>query len=399
MRLGVYADFAYRRTDRGLETDQAFVLFAAALRAHADRLVLIGRLDPSRERWHHRVPDGVDFAALPHYASLSDPVAALRTAIRSLQAFWRALDDLDAVWLLGPHPYSIAFAVLARARGRTVVLGVRQRLPDYVRHRHPGRRGLLAAAVSLEAAFRTLAVALPVVAVGPDIARTYRRSRRLLAVPVSLVTDADVARRAPGLAWDGRLTALSVGRLDAEKNPLLLADVLAALADRWRLSVCGDGALAGELAARLARLGVAERADLRGYVAPDSGLREAYATAHALLHVSWTEGFPQVLIEAFAAGLPVVATDVGGVRDVAADAALLVPPGDARAAAAALERLSRDAALRERLVAAGRAIAAEHTLDATAGRVAAFLAAGSRLRSRGAAEGSRARASDPRGRR
>jgi glycosyltransferase involved in cell wall biosynthesis len=278
------------------------------------------------------------------------------------------------------------------------VLGVRQRLPDYVRHRHPRRRGLLAAALSLEMVFRTLAVALPVVAVGPDIARAYRRSRRLLAVPVSLVTDADVARTAPAHAWNGRLTALSVGRLDAEKNPLLLADVLATLDERWRLSVCGDGALAGELAARLARLGVAERAELRGYVAPDSGLREAYASAHALLHVSWTEGFPQVLIEAFAAGLPVVATDVGGVRDVAADAALLVPPGDASAAAAALERLRADAALRARLVAAGRAIAAEHTLDATAGRIAAFIA-GSRLRSRGGAEGSRARASDPRGRR
>ena len=399
MRLGVYADFAYRRTDRGLETDQAFVLFAAALRTHVDRLVLIGRLDTSRERWHYRVPDDVGFAALPHYVSLSEPAVALRAAARTIRAFWRALDGLDAVWLLGPHPYSIVFAIVARARGRAVVLGVRQRLPDYVRHRHPGRRGLLAAAVSLEAAFRTQALALPVVAVGPDIARAYRRGRRLLAVPVSLVTHADAARSPAARRWDGQLTALSVGRLDAEKNPLLLADVLAALDDCWRLSVCGDGALAGDLAARLARLGVAERADLRGYVALDGGLRDAYDTAHALLHVSWTEGFPQVLLEAFAAGLPVVATDVGGVRDLAAGAALLVPPGDARGAAAALERLRADAALRERLVAAGRAIAAEHTLDATAGRVAAFIAAEARLRSRGGAEGSRARASDPGGRR
>jgi 2-deoxystreptamine N-acetyl-D-glucosaminyltransferase/2-deoxystreptamine glucosyltransferase len=119
---------------------------------------------------------------------------------------------------------------------------------------------------------------------------------------------------------------------------------------------------------------VSGRAELRGYVPLDGGLRDAYGSAHALLHVSWTEGFPQVLVEAFAAGLPVVATDVGGVAGVARHAALLIPSGDARAAAVALERLRADPALRERLTAGGRRVAAEHTVEATAARVAAFIA-------------------------
>ena len=45
--------------------------------------------------------------------------------------------------------------------------------------------------------------------------------------------------------------------------------------------------------------------------------------------MSWTEGLPQVLFEAFAAGTPVVATAVGGVPEAVGDAALLIPPGDA----------------------------------------------------------------------
>ena len=52
------------------------------------------------------------------------------------------------------------------------------------------------------------------------------------------------------------------------------------------------------------------------------GLLALYRSAHVLLHVSWTEGLPQVLFEAFAAGLPVVATDVGGVAEAAGDGAL-----------------------------------------------------------------------------
>ncbi len=71
----------------------------------------------------------------------------------------------------------------------------------------------------------------------------------------------------------------------------------------------------GDLRARLDELGVADHADLLGYVPITGGLLDVYRSSHAFLHVSWTEGLPQTLFEAFAAGLPVVATAVGGVPD------------------------------------------------------------------------------------
>ena len=73
-----------------------------------------------------------------------------------------------------------------------------------------------------------------------------------------------------------------------------------------------------------------------------------------LIQVSFTEGFPQVLVEAFGARLPVVATAVGGVPLVAGDAALLVAPGDADAAARALARVVSDVGLRRRLATPAR---------------------------------------------
>src|SRR5205814_9058313 len=139
---------------------------------------------------------------------------------------------------------------------------------------------------------------------------------------------------------------ISVGRLDAEKNPLLIADVFGRLAADglpWRLIVCGDGALRAALVERLRTLGVAERVELPGLVPYGPRLVDLYRSSHALLHTSWTEGLPQVLVEGFAAGLPVVATDVGGIRASVGDAALLVPPGDASAVAARLEAIAGDA--------------------------------------------------------
>ncbi len=339
-----------------------------------------GRLHPGEGRGelaHYPVPEGIEFAPLPWYGSLANPLAVGRALLGSVRTFWRVLDGVDAVLLFGPHPTCFAFAALAALRGRRVVLGVRQDLPAYTRNRHPDRRSIQLMADTLEAGYRLLARLCPTVVVGPDLACNYRRARRLLPINVSLIRESDVAAGPSRSDYEGELQALSVGRLEAEKNPLLLADALAALGPdaRWRLTVCGEGPLAGELAQRLERLGLNGRATLAGYVPIDGGLLDLYRESHAMLHVSWTEGLPQILFEAFAAGLPVVATAVGGVAEAAGDAALLIPPGDPEAAAEALERVAADAELRERMVSAGLERARAVTLEAESERLARFIAA------------------------
>ena len=137
------------------------------------------------------------------------------------------------------------------------------------------------------------------------------------------------------------------------------------------MSVVGLGPMADDVRARAEALGVGEAIDLRGYVAYGRDLFAEYRRAHVFLHVSLTEGLPQVLFEAQAAGLPIVATDVGGVSAAlgGGEAGLLVPPNDARAAAAALRRVAEDTELRE-------------TLDVQTERIAAWFR--DQLRRRGA---------------
>ncbi len=130
-----------------------------------------------------------------------------------------------------------------------------------------------------------------------------------------------------------------------------------------------------ELAARLSALGFPGVVELRGYVAVDQGLLDVYRSSHVFLHVSMTEGMPQVLLEAFASGVPVVATAVGGVARVAGDAALLIAPNDAHAAADAVRRLAEERGLRDRLIRAGLELARRQTLEAESARVAAFIRA------------------------
>lgn len=382
MRLAVYTDYAYRQEAGVTYGERAFVVFVCRLGQEMDSLTVLGRLNPEPGRSHYRLPEDVRFVGLPHYESLTRPHEAVVSMVRSLGRFWKTLGDVDGVWLLGPYIHSIAFVALARLRGVPVVLGVRQDLPAYTRNRHPSRRILHWASDALEATWRRFARRLPIVVVGPDLERAYaRRGRAVLPIAVSLIREDEIVgvEEARSRSWDEEIRVLSVGRVDREKNPLLLADVLAQLREedpRWRLVVCGDGPLREPLIERLAELGVGDAAELPGYVPVDEGLGEWYRSSHVLLHVSWTEGLPQVLFEAFAAGLPVVATAVGGVPAAAGDAAVLVDPGDAGAAARALLQLADDPELRAQLMEEGNAKARAHTLEDEVRRVAAFLREG-----------------------
>lgn len=375
LRLGVFADLSYRQDADGLSTDRAFVRFVTGLHSRVDELVLFGRLSPEPARAANPVPPEVRFVPLPYYPKVSNLPALGRALAAAPRIFDRELDHLDAVWLFGPHPLSLIFAAQARRRGKHVFLGVRQEMAQYIGNRLPSRAWAwtLPVAHGLERAYRRLARRAPTVVVGEELGRAYGRGGGpLLATGFSLIQPDEIVAPETALAkdWSADVRLLSVGRLDPEKNPLLLADIVDLLPPRFTLDVIGVGPLEDQLRAR-----AGDRIRLHGYVAhPELG--ERYRAAHAFLHVSLTEGLPQVLFEAAAAGIPVVATDVGGVADAVGhgDRALLVPPRDARAAAAAIERLAADDDLRHTLVERGLANVANETMDAQLDRIAAFFA-------------------------
>jgi glycosyltransferase involved in cell wall biosynthesis len=384
VRLGLYADLEYRREGEALFADRAFIRFVTALPPRVRELVVFGRLEPGNGRHPYELPtESVRFVPLPFYAGLRSPAALARAVPGSLSSFSKELANLDAVWLFGPHPLALAFAAAARARGTPIFLGVRQDLPAYVSGQlpHRGWAWAIPTAWALDRAFRILGRRAPTVVAGEDLARRYRGGSAPVHVATfSLVVADDFVTTSEACArsWDGDVHVLTVGRLDREKNPLLLPEVLAALrgeSNRWRLTVVGDGELGPAVRRRASELGLGTALELSGYIPNGPALRRLYRQSHAFLHVSLTEGLPQVLLEAQAAGLPVVATEVGGVAEALGHgrSGLLVPPGDAAACAAALRRLAADEGLRRELVAAGLAHAAAHTMEAELDRLGRFL--------------------------
>ena len=173
-----------------------------------------------------------------------------------------------------------------------------------------------------------------------------------LAVVYNGVGDVGPELRAHPEAGPVRLC--SVARFQAPKDHATLLRALASLRSRdWRLDLVGDGPLEGEMRALAAALGIAGQVNFLGYQREPAC---ALARAHVFVLSSRSEAFPRSVLEAMRAGLPVVASDVGGVGEAVAAGVhgLLVPAQDPVALAAAAGKLIADPSLRQRLGAAAR---------------------------------------------
>jgi glycosyltransferase involved in cell wall biosynthesis len=381
-RLGVYVDDVYCVDDRGrISTDRAFLLFACEVGRHFEELVLFGRtLAPSAPA-DYVLPRHAQLVALPYYADLKRVGRVLMVAVATAARMWRGLARTDIVWVFGPHPFAFLLIALALLRRKAVVLGVREETIGYVRHRVSRRQrafGHMLAVRLLDAAYRLAARRLPSTLVGKAIADRYRGgSAACLVMIVSLVRAEGVAAGSRSPHNDDALHLLTVGRLASEKNPLLVVEMLAELHRRrpgkYRLTWIGRGELEGAIRERARQRGVDGLLDLRGYVPFGRELLDLYRNADLFVHVSHTEGVPQVLIEAMACGTPIVATAVGGVASIVEGAGVLVPPNDITALVEAIERLTDDQTLRESLREAGIELASGLTLEAQSARVASFI--------------------------
>lgn len=155
---------------------------------------------------------------------------------------------------------------------------------------------------------------------------------------------------------------LMVSAFRPEKDHLTAMRALALLPDCFRLTFAGDGALRQQTMQEAERMGLAGRVTFTGNVADVPAL---YRKADISLLSTSHEGMSLSIIEAMASGVPLVASDVDGVRDNVGDGAILVPGADAKALADTLSMLARSESLRTETGRRGRENALKYDIENT----------------------------------
>ena len=155
---------------------------------------------------------------------------------------------------------------------------------------------------------------------------------------------------------NGPALILTVASLERRKGIGTLMRALSRLRNEHveaRLEIIGSGEDQSRLELEMSLLGLDERVTFRGHMS-DNHLLQALGKADIFALPSLQEGFSQVLLEAMASWLPVVASDVSAIPETVGHAGILVPPGDARSLASALRLLIEDPARRQEMGRKGR---------------------------------------------
>jgi glycosyltransferase involved in cell wall biosynthesis len=165
----------------------------------------------------------------------------------------------------------------------------------------------------------------------------------------------------------GLFKVLFVGRLSGEKRILELVDACA-LAKRsgnpFKLSIIGHGNLENQIKTVIDKLDLQKEVYFRGYVANREELYAEYRSHDILCLPSATEGVPRVIVECFAAGLPVAATPVGSIHDLFQESVVMIPDGDPRTIAKTMIWCKENPQYLKSLKQKGVHMAPDFTLDA-----------------------------------
>jgi len=377
MTLGIVYHMPFWQTADGSlwESEGSFGRYVDSLAPYFDEIVLsVPVFDTPPSTGSRLRSSNVRLAPLPYFPGPRQFYPMLPAMHRRLREFVR---QCDVIHLRVPTPAAIFAFRLAQAARKPVfllVVGDYAALLPHLPYRGV-KKVLFSAYVAFEEwALRYMTTRTLTFANGAALREKHdAQGARVIETKTTTLSVNDIASRAD-TAGGPKLRLLTVSRIDPRKGlrtlPAAVA-TLAALGHDVTLDIVGPtiGQIGDEeraaIVAAAGRLGVADRVNLRGAIPIDRLLPLYQEYDVFALPTQPGEGIPRVLLEAMAAGLPVVTTDVSGIRSLIrhGENGVLMGESSATALVDAVISLVQDSALRRRVIAGGYQTAREHTLE------------------------------------
>lgn len=316
---------------------------------------------------------------LPYFESFLQAVRVRAGLCRKLRRFLHE-HHVDVMWLRYPAAYATELWLECRRRRipcffEAVADPVFQfeHLMQYV---FPLQQIALAVARWHEREMKLIARETPTVAVAKRLVEKLG-NKRVRWLPASTVLQGEFYPR-EDTCTSPPYRVLFVGALLPLKSVETIIDAIALVQRQGyevHFSIVGDGTERQYLQSLAAEVLLPNTYQFHGYCSDPRRLDQFYRESDLFAMSSVTEGFPRVILEAMARGLPVVATDIVGIPDLVrhGETGLLVPPRNPQALSEAIIRVVEDGNLRRQLIAGGYRVAEEYTLENFLQRLLEFI--------------------------
>jgi glycosyltransferase involved in cell wall biosynthesis len=374
--LMIFDDQVFHFNGREYSSDEAHILFMIGMKKYFNNLTFCSRLLPGINSANYRIPEQIKICPLPYY---KDVLELFIKSVIYMTQIWRIIRNninrWDILWLCWPHPVSLLILIMVKIQSyqSIPVLIVRQNLNKLVRLRYRGIKKLFAIIVInvLEWQLKLWDNETHIFTVGDEMYQKFCKSYRhvqLIRLPPLSKRDIPVINTSENKKTMLPISLLYVGRLEPEKGlPYLIQSISLLKKDNKHvhLKIIGSGPEEKELRTLTKKLDVKNEVTFYGYVKFGEPLFSYYTRADCLVLPSLSEGFPNVIMEAMAFNVAIIATKVGGIPEIIKHKrnGLLVQPGSAEAFAEAIIELIDNPELADSMRKSAKIDALSYTME------------------------------------
>ncbi len=368
MRVAIFSDtyMCQNSTGQIYPLRDTFPIFIGRLIKYVDHLTLASRLktgcDDPGALWAIPQNERLNFAGLPFYANTQQYYARLVAILpKALPLIWDILKNSDVVVIRIHHCMAAPIALCALAAKKPLVFYWAGSIKHVVETNYPGSSAkdrIARIAAKIETTFFRFLT--PFVSthffIDPTEHAEMGYPKNTTFVAPNLVQPADVSENG-ALRVEGPLRLVFAGRLFRSKGLFELLEALKTLGQRGIdvvLDIAGSGPESKDLRVKATSSGL-NNVHFVGQL-PREQLFRLMNDGHVFILPSYSESIPKVMWEAWAAGMALVITGVGGIKHHVVDGinGLLIIPGSASSIVEAIEKLAQNENLRLRIAQAGR---------------------------------------------
>lgn len=366
MKLAVVLDQPFWYDGFTYSTNAPFIDFVLSFAARVDELILIAPVSNSskeRGRYLVRMGENVSVIWLPFFQAASEMYMNAHHLVRHIyRVFKENLARWDVAWLVGTHFPNLLFQWVARRTGKLVFYYIRSNINQEIRSHHSnGSRqlgGLLTFGLMEYLVRRKIRSGTAAFVMGNELLSRYSGSTHshvYKVYPTLICENHIIDTIQESRLADKPMTIITVGRLTPEKGLDVLIEALSILDKMHDIMpvncrIVGAGKDEDILKKMVSAKGLSDQVSFEGFIPFGDELFSVYDSSDLYVIPSRTEGIPKTLYEAMARGLPIVASNVGGMPEIVEDGVngIIVPPNDSVSLAKAIRQLAQDSNLRRR---------------------------------------------------